>query len=125
MIVGRVSVVVMVFSGVMVCMTSAGVCSSWVGHSNDRKLKANSESNQKFHKQHDISHPLQKLGKKSQSYYRAEYQNFQSLELGNLKIIHIMKDGTVRDSVEGIVIPNGEFYKVMDGILKKRKKAKK
>lgn len=41
-----------------------------------------------------------------------------------MKIIHIMKDGTVRDSVEGIVIPNGEFYKVMDGILKKRKKAK-
>lgn len=39
-----------------------------------------------------------------------------------MKIIHIMADGTVRDSVEGIVIPNGDFYKVMQGIIEKRKK---
>ena len=39
-----------------------------------------------------------------------------------MKIIHIMKDGTVRDSVEGIVIPNGEFYRVLQGITEKRKK---
>lgn len=38
-----------------------------------------------------------------------------------MKIIHIMKDGTVRDSIEGIVIPNGEFYQVLRGILEKRK----
>lgn len=37
-----------------------------------------------------------------------------------MKIIHIMKDGTVRDSIEGIVIPNGEFYQVLRGILEKR-----
>lgn len=36
-----------------------------------------------------------------------------------MNIIHIMKDGTVRDSVEGIVIPNGEFYRVLEGILEK------
>lgn len=40
-----------------------------------------------------------------------------------MQIIHIMKDGTVRDSVEGIVIPNGEFYQVLRGITEKRKKA--
>ena len=37
-----------------------------------------------------------------------------------MRIIHIMKDGTVRDSVEGIVIPNGEFYRVLNGIIEKR-----
>lgn len=37
-----------------------------------------------------------------------------------MRIIHIMKDGTVRDSVEGIVIPAGEFYQVLRGILEKR-----
>lgn len=36
-----------------------------------------------------------------------------------MKIIHIMKDGTVRDSVEGIVIPNGEFYQVLQVIAEK------
>lgn len=40
-----------------------------------------------------------------------------------MQIIHIMADGTVRDSVEGIVIPNGEFYQVLRGIVEKRKKA--
>lgn len=39
-----------------------------------------------------------------------------------MQIIHIMKDGTVRDSVEGIVIPKGEFYQVLQGIMEKRKK---
>jgi len=37
-----------------------------------------------------------------------------------MKIIHIMKDGTVRDSIGG-KIPNGEFYQVLIGILEKRK----
>ena len=40
-----------------------------------------------------------------------------------MRIIHIMKDGTIRDSIEGIVIPPGEFYQVLNGILEKRKKA--
>ncbi len=38
-----------------------------------------------------------------------------------MRIIHIMKDGTTRDSVEGIVIPNGEFYQVLQGIIAKKK----
>lgn len=37
-----------------------------------------------------------------------------------MEIIHIMKDGTMRDSIEGIVIPDGEFYRVLQGILEKR-----
>jgi hypothetical protein len=40
-----------------------------------------------------------------------------------MEIIHIMADGTVRNSVEGIVIPKGEFYQVLRGITEKRKKA--
>lgn len=42
-----------------------------------------------------------------------------------MEIIHIMKDGTVRDSIEGIVIPPGEFYQVLNGIIEKQNKAKK
>ena len=38
-----------------------------------------------------------------------------------MKIIHIMKDGTTRDSLEGFVIPNGDFYHVLRGILEKRR----
>lgn len=37
-----------------------------------------------------------------------------------MEIIHIMKDGTTRDSLDGIVIPNGEFYQVLRGIIEKR-----
>lgn len=40
-----------------------------------------------------------------------------------MEIIHIMKDGTIRDSIEGIVIPNKEFYQVLNGILEKQQKA--
>lgn len=36
-----------------------------------------------------------------------------------MKIIHIMKDGTVRDSVANTVIPNGDFYRVLQGITEK------
>lgn len=39
-----------------------------------------------------------------------------------MKIIHIMADGSKRDSIEGIVIPNDEFYRVLQGILEKRVK---
>lgn len=41
-----------------------------------------------------------------------------------MEIIHIMKDGTVRESIEGIVIPPGEFYQVLNGILEKSKNKK-
>lgn len=41
-----------------------------------------------------------------------------------MRVIHIMKDGSVRDSIEGVVIPNGEFYRVLQGILEKRKKVR-
>jgi hypothetical protein len=37
-----------------------------------------------------------------------------------MRIIHIMKDGTRRDSIEGIVIPKGEFYQVLQGIVEKK-----
>jgi len=42
-----------------------------------------------------------------------------------MRIIHIMKDGTVRDSVEGLVIQNKEFYQVLNGIISKEKKENK
>ena len=37
-----------------------------------------------------------------------------------MNIIHIMADGTVRDSVDGVVIQNEEFYRVAQGIIEKR-----
>lgn len=39
-----------------------------------------------------------------------------------MEIIHIMKDGTVRDSIDGIEIPYGEFYQVFNAILEKQRK---
>lgn len=39
-----------------------------------------------------------------------------------MKIIHIMADGSVRDSVKGVVITNDQFYQVLQGIMEKRKK---
>lgn len=41
-----------------------------------------------------------------------------------MKIIHIMADGSVRDSVKGMVITNDEFYRVLQRILERRQKAK-
>jgi hypothetical protein len=41
-----------------------------------------------------------------------------------MQIIHIMADGTTRDSVKGVVIKNDEFYRVLQGILEKQKKGK-
>lgn len=37
-----------------------------------------------------------------------------------MRIIHVMKDGTVRESIEGVVIQSEEFYRVLQGILEKR-----
>ena len=41
-----------------------------------------------------------------------------------MQIIHVMADGTIRDSVAGIVIQNDHFYQVLNGILEKQKKVK-
>ena len=38
-----------------------------------------------------------------------------------MKIIHIMADGSTRDSVKGVVIQSDQFYQVMNRILEKRK----
>lgn len=37
-----------------------------------------------------------------------------------MNIIHIMKDGTERKSVDGIVIQSEDFYRVLHGIMEKR-----
>ena len=37
-----------------------------------------------------------------------------------MRIIHVMKDGTVRKSIEGVVIQNEEFYRVLNGILERK-----
>ena len=39
-----------------------------------------------------------------------------------IRIIHVMADGTTRKSVEGVVITNDQFYRVLKGIMEKRKK---
>ena len=39
-----------------------------------------------------------------------------------MKIIHIMKDGTVKSSIEGTVIRNKEFYEVLNAIKKRKEK---
>lgn len=42
-----------------------------------------------------------------------------------MRIIHIMRDGSTRESIEGMVIQNKEFYQVLNGILAKKKEGKK
>ena len=37
-----------------------------------------------------------------------------------MNIIHIMADGTVRQSIEGVVIQSEQFYQVAQGILEKQ-----
>ena len=37
-----------------------------------------------------------------------------------MNIIHVMKDGTIRKSIDGVVIQNEEFYRVLNGIIEKR-----
>lgn len=36
-----------------------------------------------------------------------------------MRVIHIMADGSVRDSVKGVVIPNKEFYRIYNEIRRK------
>ena len=38
-----------------------------------------------------------------------------------MQIIHIMADGSQRDSIEGVVIQSEQFYEVLRGILEGRK----
>lgn len=38
-----------------------------------------------------------------------------------MKLIHIMADGTIRNSVDGLVIKLPEFYQVLSGIQQKKK----
>lgn len=42
-----------------------------------------------------------------------------------MNIIHVMADGTTRQSVEGVVIANDQFYQVAQAIMEKQKKVKK
>ena len=37
-----------------------------------------------------------------------------------MRIIHVMKDGSTRESVEGVVIHSEEFYQVLQGIMEKK-----
>ena len=37
-----------------------------------------------------------------------------------MNIIHIMADGTSRNSVEGVVIQNEQFYAILEAILEKK-----
>lgn len=39
-----------------------------------------------------------------------------------MNITHIMADGTVRETIEGVVIQNDQFYKVIQGIIEKTTK---
>ena len=41
-----------------------------------------------------------------------------------MNIIHIMADGSKRDSVKGVVIQNDQFYQVLRVIMENRKKVK-
>lgn len=40
-----------------------------------------------------------------------------------MRIIHVMADGTTRDSVAGLVIQNEQFYEVLNGIIEKQRGA--
>ena len=42
-----------------------------------------------------------------------------------MNIIHVMADGSVRDSIKGVVITNDDFYRVLQGILDRKKKVGK
>lgn len=37
-----------------------------------------------------------------------------------MRIINVMADGSVRESVEGMTIPNKEFYKILNQIRSKK-----
>ena len=37
-----------------------------------------------------------------------------------MKIVHIMENGEVRESIEGVVIQSEQFYQILQGIMEKR-----
>ena len=37
-----------------------------------------------------------------------------------MNIIHVMSNGTVKSSIEGMTIKNEQFYKTLDEILRKK-----
>lgn len=39
-----------------------------------------------------------------------------------MNIIHVMADGSIRKSIEGVVIQSEEFYRVLNGIARKQVK---
>jgi hypothetical protein len=41
-----------------------------------------------------------------------------------MKIIHVMADGSIRESIEGVVIKNEQFYQVLKGIVEKKSNQK-
>ena len=41
-----------------------------------------------------------------------------------MNIIHVMADGTVRKSIEGVVIKSDQFYRVAQAIIEKQKAVK-
>jgi hypothetical protein len=42
-----------------------------------------------------------------------------------MKIVHIMADGTTRETIDGVVIENDQFYQVIQGIIEKQEKERK
>lgn len=52
-----------------------------------------------------------------------EHQHGNAKEgCATMQIIHVMKDGTTRNSVAGVVIKSEQFYQVLQGIIEKQKK---
>lgn len=37
-----------------------------------------------------------------------------------MNIVHIMADGSIRESIEGVVIQSEQFYQVLQGIIEKK-----
>lgn len=40
-----------------------------------------------------------------------------------MRIIHVMADGSTRDSIEGVVVRNKDFYQVLNGIIARKREA--
>ena len=38
-----------------------------------------------------------------------------------MRVVHILADGAIRDSVDGLVIKSPEFYQVLNKIMQRRK----
>lgn len=38
-----------------------------------------------------------------------------------MKLIHVMADGTIKDSIDGLVIKSPQFYQVLKSIQQKKK----